>query len=42
MAGGWCWFVVRENYCWPVLIWRERKILTPFGRLELEARAGVV
>jgi hypothetical protein len=31
VAGRWCWFVVREKYCWLtggrwlVLIWCERK-----------------
>ena len=31
MVGGWCWFIVREKYCWLtsswwlVLIWWERK-----------------
>jgi hypothetical protein len=33
VAGDWCWFVVREKYCWLacgwwlVLIWCERKAL---------------
>ena len=33
VTGGWCWFVVREKYCWLaggcwlVLVWCERKIL---------------
>ena len=25
--GGLCWFVVRENYWWLVLVWCERKIM---------------
>jgi hypothetical protein len=37
LAGGWCWFVLREEYCWLVaagcwwLIRSERKVLLAGG-----------
>jgi hypothetical protein len=37
VADGWCWFVLRENYCWLVaagcwwLIRSERKVLLAGG-----------
>jgi hypothetical protein len=26
MADGWCWFVLREEYCWLMLVCSEREM----------------
>jgi hypothetical protein len=27
VADSWCWFVLREEYCWLVLVCSERRVL---------------